>query len=143
VPDAILTKPAQLTAEEYELMKQHPADGAAIIAKFSRLQGAVPMILHHHERWDGGGYPHHLAGEGIPLGARIVGLADAWDAMTTDRPYHRALHLHEAEEELRTNRGTQFAPAVVDAFFRALAAGRIPPAEASPPAKQPVLGVAV
>ena len=142
VPDAILTKPAKLTDAEYELMKQHPADGAAIVAKFSRLQDAVPMILHHHERWDGHGYPQRLAEESIPIGARIVGLADAWDAMTTDRPYHRALHVHEAEEELRVNRGTQFAPAVVDAFFRVLAAGRIPPAESPGETARP-LGLAV
>jgi putative nucleotidyltransferase with HDIG domain len=137
VPDAILTKPAKLTEAEYELMKRHPGDGAAIVAKFSRLQDAVPMILHHHERWDGRGYPHRLAADAIPLGARVVGLADAWDAMTTDRPYHRALHLHEAEEELRSHCGTQFAPTVVDAFFRALAAGRVPAADAAgetPPA---------
>jgi putative nucleotidyltransferase with HDIG domain len=130
VPDAILTKPAKLTQQEYELMKQHPADGANIVSKFSRLQDAVPMIRHHHERWDGAGYPDRLAAETIPLGARIVGLADAWDAMTTDRPYHRALERHEAEAELRDNRGTQFAPAVVDAFFRALARERIPAADA-------------
>jgi putative nucleotidyltransferase with HDIG domain len=140
VPDAILTKPAKLTDDEYELMKRHPADGAAIVTKFSRLQAAVPMILHHHERWDGTGYPQRLGGEEIPVGARIVGLADAWDAMTTDRPYHRALHVHEAAEELRANRGTQFAPAVVDAFFAVLAAGRVPPAER---AESPALGVAV
>jgi putative two-component system response regulator len=143
VPDAILTKPAKLTDDEYELMKRHPADGAAIVAKFSRLQGAVPMILHHHERWDGRGYPDRLEADAIPLGARIVGLADAWDAMTTDRPYHRALDVREAEEELRTNRGSQFAPAVVDAFFRALADGRIPAAEAGEAAAPRPLGVAV
>ena len=143
VPDAILTKPAKLTDDEYELMKRHPADGAAIVAKFSRLQGAVPMILHHHERWDGRGYPYRLEADAIPLGARIVGLADAWDAMTTDRPYHRALDVREAEEELRTNRGSQFAPAVVDAFFRALADGRIPPAEPGETAAPRPLGVAV
>jgi putative nucleotidyltransferase with HDIG domain len=129
VPDAILTKPAKLTHQEYELMKQHPTDGANIVAKFSRLQPAVPMIRHHHERWDGNGYPDRLAADAIPLGARIVGLADAWDAMTTDRPYHRALHRHEAEAELRDNRGTQFAPAVVDAFFRALGRNEIPDAD--------------
>ena len=120
VPDAILTKPAKLTVQEYELMKQHPADGAKIVAKFGRLRDAVPLIRHHHERWDGDGYPHRLRGSSIPLGAAIVGLADAWDAMTTDRPYHRALAPREAEAELRKNRGTQFAPAVVDAFFRVL-----------------------
>jgi putative nucleotidyltransferase with HDIG domain len=125
VPDAILTKPDKLSEQEYELMKLHPADGASIIAKFGRLQDAVPMVRHHHERWDGAGYPDALVGETIPFGARIVGLADAWDAMTTDRPYHRALERHEAEEELRRNRGTQFAPAVVDAFFRALGRTRV------------------
>jgi putative nucleotidyltransferase with HDIG domain len=120
VPDAILTKPAKLTDQEYALMKHHPADGANIVAKFGRLRGAVPLIRHHHERWDGSGYPDSLVGKAIPLGAAIVGLADAWDAMTTDRPYHRALHQEEAEAELRAHRGTQFAPAVVDAFFRVL-----------------------
>jgi putative nucleotidyltransferase with HDIG domain len=120
VPDAILTKPAKLSELEYELMKRHPADGAKIVAKFGRLRDAVPLIHHHHERWDGQGYPDRLRATAIPLGASIVGLADAWDAMTTDRPYHRALARHEAEEELRRHRGTQFAPAVVDAFFRVL-----------------------
>ena len=129
VPDAILTKPATLTPQEYELMKQHPSDGASIVSKFSRLQVAVPMIRHHHERWDGCGYPDRLAGDAIPAGACIVGLADAWDAMTTDRPYHRALERDEAEAELRANRGTQFAPEVVDAFFRALGRDLIPDAE--------------
>jgi putative nucleotidyltransferase with HDIG domain len=118
VPDAILTKPAKLTDQEYELMKHHPADGAKIVAKFGRLRDAVPLIRHHHERWDGHGYPDRLAADSIPLGAAIVGLADAWDAMTTDRPYHRALNPSEAEAELRSHRGTQFAPVVVDAFFR-------------------------
>jgi putative nucleotidyltransferase with HDIG domain len=141
VPDAILTKPAKLTQQEYELMKQHPVDGAEIVAKFSRLQGAVPMIRHHHERWDGGGYPDRVAAEAIPLGARIVGLADAWDAMTTDRPYHRALHRDEAERELRRNRGTQFAPDIVDAFFRALERALIP--EAEEPAGDGAVRVAV
>jgi HD-GYP domain-containing protein (c-di-GMP phosphodiesterase class II) len=76
----------------------------------------VPAVLHHHERWDGGGYPHGLRGEEIPLEAAIVGLADAVDAMTTDRPYSCARTLRDATEEIVRNRGTQFAPAVVDAF---------------------------
>jgi putative nucleotidyltransferase with HDIG domain len=120
VPDTVLTKPARLTAEEYELIKRHPGDGAKIVEKFSRLRDAVPLIRHHHERWDGAGYPEGLAGEEIPLEAGIVGLADAWDAMTTDRPYHRALTLEEAAEEIRRGRGSQFSPAVVDAFFAVL-----------------------
>ncbi|HET9436643.1 MAG TPA: HD domain-containing phosphohydrolase, partial [Gaiellaceae bacterium] len=88
--------------------------------KFGRLRDAVPVIRHHHERWDGRGYPDGLAREDIPLSAAVVGLADAWDAMTTERPYHRALELEEAFAEIREGRGTQFAPIVVDAFFRAL-----------------------
>ena len=120
VPDAVLTKPARLTPEEYELIKRHPDDGARIVEKFSRLAEAVPLIRHHHERWDGRGYPDGLAAEAIPLEAGVVGLADAWDAMTTDRPYRGALTLEKAADEIRRNRGTQFAPGVVDAFFAAL-----------------------
>jgi HD-GYP domain-containing protein (c-di-GMP phosphodiesterase class II) len=116
VPDAILTKPDRLTELEYEIVKRHPEDGARIVARLHRLHPAVPAILHHHERWDGKGYPHGLRGEGISLEAAIVGLADAVDAMTTDRPYSAARSLEDATEEVVRNRGTQFAPAVVDAF---------------------------
>jgi HD-GYP domain-containing protein (c-di-GMP phosphodiesterase class II) len=84
----------------------------------------VPAILHHHERWDGDGYPHGLSGERIPLAAAIVGLADAVDAMTTDRPYSLARTLDDATDEVVRNRGTQFAPAVVDAFVALVA--RVP-----------------
>jgi putative nucleotidyltransferase with HDIG domain len=119
VPDAVLTKPAELTDEEFEVIKRHSEDGARIVDKFSPLRLSVPIIQHHHERWDGTGYPEGLANEEIPLEASIVGLADAWDAMTTDRPYHRALTLQEAFAQVREGRGTQFAPAVVDAFFAA------------------------
>jgi len=117
VPDAILTKPDRLTPEEYERIKEHSAEGARIVAKLGRLREAVPIIRHHHERWDGRGYPDGLAGSEIPLAAAVVGLADAWDAMTTERPYHRALDLDEAFAEVRGGRGTQFVPEVVDAFF--------------------------
>src|SRR5438046_10016264 len=101
-------------------MKAHAVEGARIVEKFGRLRDSVPIIRHHHEWWDGAGYPDGLEQDAIPLEAAIVGLADAWDAMTTDRPYHRALTIAEAEDELRTHHGTQFAPAVVDAFFRVL-----------------------
>ena len=87
------------------------------MAKLGRLRDAVPIIRHHHERWDGHGYPDGLAGAEIPLAAAVVGLADAWDAMTTERPYHRALDQDEAFAEVRDGRGTQFVPEVVDAFF--------------------------
>ncbi len=116
VPDAILTKPDRLTKLEYEIVKRHPEDGARIVGRLHRLHAAVPAVLHHHERWDGDGYPHGLRAEGIPLEAAIVGLADAVDAMTTDRPYSCARTLDDATDEIVRNRGTQFAPAVVDAF---------------------------
>ena len=121
VPDGILVKPAKLDYWEYAQMKTHSAEGARIVGKFGRLREAVPIIRHHHERWDGSGYPDGLAADAIPLEAAIVGLADAWDAMTTDRPYHRALTSDEALAEVRAGRGTQFSPVVVDAFFFAAA----------------------
>lgn len=120
VPDAILMKPDRLTSEEYELIKRHPEDGARIVGRLHRLREAVPLIRHHHERWDGRGYPDGLRGEQIPLEASVVGLADAWDAMTTARPYSPARSLADAAEEIVRNRGTQFAPAVVDAFLAVL-----------------------
>jgi putative nucleotidyltransferase with HDIG domain len=119
VPDGILVKPAKLSYWEYAQMKTHSAEGARIVAKFGRLRETVPIIRHHHERWDGTGYPDGLAGEEILLEAAIVGLADAWDAMTTERPYHRALTPQESFSEIRNGRGTQFAPEVVDAFLAA------------------------
>jgi putative nucleotidyltransferase with HDIG domain len=119
VPDSILTKASALDDHEYELVKRHPADGAEIVSHFSRLHEAVPLIRHHHEWWDGRGYPDGLAGEEIPVEACIVGLADAWDAMTTDRPYRTALSVEDAAAEVRRCRGTQFAPDVVDALFAA------------------------
>jgi putative nucleotidyltransferase with HDIG domain len=120
VPDAVLTKPARLTPEEFSLIQQHSEAGARIVGKLGPLRDAVPMIRHHHERWDGRGYPDALAGVDIPLEAAIVGLADAWDAMTTDRPYQPALSIRAAIEEIRAGRGTQFAPEVVDAFLATL-----------------------
>ena len=128
VPDAVLLKPAKLDPAEYELIKLHAEKGAEIIGNLGRLREAVPLIRHHHERWDGRGYPDGLAGDETPLEAAIVGLADAWDAMTTDRPYARALTLEEAHAEIRKGRSSQFSPAVVDAF---LAAARRRPAEFS------------
>lgn len=119
VPDAILVKPAKLDYGEYARMKMHSAEGARIVGKLGRLRETVPIIRHHHERWDGRGYPDALAAEDIPLEAAIVGLADSWDAMTTDRPYHRALSPQEALAEIHAGRGTQFSPAVVDAFLAA------------------------
>jgi putative nucleotidyltransferase with HDIG domain len=119
VPDSILTKPGALDEDEFAVVMRHPADGAEIVSHFSRLREAVPLIRHHHERWDGTGYPDGLAEDEIPQEACVVGLADAWDAMTTDRPYRAALSVEQAAAEVRACRGTQFSPAVVDAFFAA------------------------
>jgi putative nucleotidyltransferase with HDIG domain len=121
VPDLVLTKPERLTEDEFTLIKRHPPEGARIIGKFGHLRPAVPIVRHHHERWDGTGYPDGLSADAIPLAAAVAALADAWDAMTIERPYQRALSLVEALREVREGSGTQFAPVVVDAFFRALA----------------------
>jgi len=121
IPDVLLTKPAKLTEDEFELMKRHSSEGARIVSKFGRLRECGSIIRHHHERWDGKGYPERLAGEDIPLLATIVGFAEAWDAMIIERPYQRALRIEEALEEVREHRGTQFSPVVVDAFFAAVA----------------------
>ena len=101
------------------------------MGKLSRLKDAVPAIRHHHERWDGTGYPDRLAGEAIPLAASIVGLADAWDAMTTARPYALALAPVRAIEQVREGRGTQFRPDVVDAFL-AVAGTLTTPSQGAP-----------
>lgn len=120
VPDAVLTKPGRLSPDEFDLIKRHPDDGADIVGHLGRLRDVLPFIRHHHERWDGAGYPAGLTGAEIPLEAAIVGLADAWDAMTTERPYSRARTTEEAAQEILRARGTQFAPSVVDAFFVAI-----------------------
>lgn len=117
MPDSILTKHDLLTREEQALMREHVTHGAEIVAKFPPFRGAIPAIRHHHERWDGVGYPDGLAGDEIPLEAAIIGLAGAWDAMTTDRPYAHALSLGEAMAGIRAGRGKQLSPVVVDAFW--------------------------
>jgi len=118
VPDAILTKPARLTELEFEIVKRHPEDGARIVGRLHRLNAAVPAILHHHERWDGQGYPRGLRGNDIPRWARVFAVVDTVDAMTSDRPYRAALPLQHAIEELRNQAGRQFDPDCVAAFER-------------------------
>jgi len=116
IPDAILRKPGRLTDEEWALMRQHPELGEKIIAGIEFLRSAVPVVLHHHERWDGSGYPFGLRGTDIPLGARIFCISDAFDAMISNRPYRRGMSFELARREILRGRGTQFDPAVVDAF---------------------------
>jgi diguanylate cyclase (GGDEF)-like protein/putative nucleotidyltransferase with HDIG domain len=120
IPDAILLKPAGLTADEWALMQRHADEGARIIDRLGFLNDAVPAIRHHHERFDGTGYPEGLGGEDIPLGARIIHLADALDSMLTTRIYRAARPAEEAMEELRRGSGTQFCPRCVAALERLL-----------------------
>lgn len=119
VPDAILKKPDKLTPDEYAIIKQHAYHGGQICKRVSFLQSAYPIVYHHHERWDGRGYPDGLKGEKIPLGARIVAVSDAFDAMTTDRPYRNAMPDDEAVAILRDGAGSQWDPRIVEAFLRA------------------------
>jgi len=113
----ILFKAGPLTDEERAQIKAHPADGAELAGQFSMYRKGRDYIRHHHERWDGQGYPDGLAGEAIPLGARIIAVADSFDAMTSDRPYRAALLREVAIDELRRCSGTQFDPRVVEAFL--------------------------
>jgi putative nucleotidyltransferase with HDIG domain len=134
MPDSILTKPGTLDRAEAVIMREHVTRGAEIVARISSLAGSVPAIRHHHERWDGLGYPDRLAGTAITLDAAIIAIADAWDAMTTARPYAAALGLDEAMDQIHAGRGKQFNPAVVDAF---LSVARRRPAEIAPPGDSP------
>jgi diguanylate cyclase (GGDEF)-like protein/putative nucleotidyltransferase with HDIG domain len=120
IPDAILLKPGPLTADEWETMRAHARDGARIVEGLGFLGEAIPAIEHHHERFDGTGYPARLSGEAIPLGARIVHVADALDTMLANRAYRSARSLPEALAELRAGAGTQFCPTVVGALERVL-----------------------
>ncbi|HLF86524.1 MAG TPA: HD domain-containing phosphohydrolase [Nitrospiria bacterium] len=121
VDESILRKPSRLTPEEFEEIKTHPAKGASIIKEVDFLSSAAPIIYHHHERYDGKGYPGGLAGGQIPIGSRIVAVLDTYDAMTSDRPYRNALPKEAAMKELQACSGTQFDPEVVDAFLRVAA----------------------
>ena len=117
IPDSILLKPGPLTPDEWKVMRTHPEVGRRLVEHIPFLAGAVPIVYHHHERWDGNGYPEGLRGESIPLGARIFAVADALDAMTFDRPYSRAVSLEAARAEIDRCAGTHFDPAVVATFM--------------------------
>jgi len=116
---AILQKPGKLSIEEWEVMKEHPELGAYILRQVSQMQDILPAIKYHHRRFDGTGYPNDCSLEEVPLEARIIEVADAFDAMTTDRPYRQALTPEEAYAELKKHSGKQFDPQVVKAFFDA------------------------
>jgi response regulator RpfG family c-di-GMP phosphodiesterase len=118
IPDNILLKPGPLTPEEWVIMRRHPEIGKKLIEKIPFLRGAVPIVYCHHERWDGTGYPQGLKGENIPLGARIFSVVDAFDAMTFDRPYSKAISFEAAQTEIRRCAGGHFDPSVVASFLR-------------------------
>ena len=117
IPDEILRKTGELANSEWTIMKRHPAYGARILAGIPFLSGAAEIVRHHHEHYDGSGYPDGLAGEEIPLGARIFALADAFDAMTSDRPYRKAMSLVDVLTEIERCSGGQFDPAIATAFL--------------------------
>ncbi|HET7028308.1 MAG TPA: HD domain-containing phosphohydrolase, partial [Candidatus Limnocylindrales bacterium] len=117
VPEAILSKPGALSPDEWIVLRRHPEIGERICRPLALSREFAPIVRHHHERWDGTGYPDGLRGEAIPLGARVVGLADAFDAMTHDRPYRAALSVSAALEELRRQSGRQFDPGLVEPFI--------------------------
>jgi putative nucleotidyltransferase with HDIG domain len=120
IPDAVLLKPARLTRAEFEIMKSHPVRSARICEKISSLHKLIPGIKHHHERFDGLGYPDGLKGYDIPLYSRIILVVDTFDAMTSTRPYRLALDKEIAYSELEKCSGTQFDPALVEAFLKAM-----------------------
>jgi HD-GYP domain-containing protein (c-di-GMP phosphodiesterase class II) len=119
IDGSILNKPGHLEPGEREEMERHPAIGERILAPVIEDTAILAMVRSHHERWDGQGYPDQLAGEGIPMGARILALADTFDAMTSERPYRSARSVAFATDEIQRCAGTQFDPAVVEAFHQA------------------------
>ena len=118
IPDAILLKPAGLTPDEWKVMRTHPEIGKRLIEKIPFLHGAIPVVWCHHEKWDGSGYPRGLKGEGIPINARIFAVVDAFDAMTFDRPYSKAIPFDAAIAEIKRCAGAHFDPHVVESFMR-------------------------
>ncbi|MEM1062826.1 MAG: HD-GYP domain-containing protein [Planctomycetota bacterium] len=117
VPDSILCKPGALSAEEFDVVKRHPVTGYHMLSHLEKLRPVLPGVLHHHEAWDGSGYPNGLVGVEIPQMARVMAVADAWDAMTSRRPYRSAMPFERAAGILRDGRGGQWDPDVIDAFF--------------------------
>ena len=134
----LLRKPSQLTSEEEDEVRKHAEYGAAIVAPMRFAGDVAPIILSHHEHWDGTGYPFGLRAGRIPLGARIIAVVDAFDAMTSDRPYRPSLGVEEAVRRLKAGTGSQWDPAVVEVFLDLLAAGRLSPVDL--PGYEPLIG---
>jgi HD-GYP domain-containing protein (c-di-GMP phosphodiesterase class II) len=125
VPRRLLLKRSALTAAELARVREHPSTGARLLAPIAPARPVLPYVLFHHERWDGGGYPTGRPGAEIPLGARVLAVVDAFDAMTSDRPYRRALSVEAALEEIDRCAGAQFDPVVAGVFVGAWLAGEI------------------
>jgi HD-GYP domain-containing protein (c-di-GMP phosphodiesterase class II) len=121
VPSSVLLKPGPLNARERAVINHHPVWGAELLACVPGVEVVASIVRFHHERWDGSGYPDGLTGERIPLSSRIIAVCDAYHAMTSDRPYRRAISAEQAFGELRANAGTQFDPRIVDALETAVA----------------------
>jgi HD-GYP domain-containing protein (c-di-GMP phosphodiesterase class II) len=117
IPDKILLKKGPLTKAEFEIVKQHPKIAVEIMSVAELLSESIPYVLHHHEKYDGTGYPDGLKGEDIPLGARIISIVDVYEALTADRPYRKAMSNQDAIKIIQDNSGTQFEPRVVEAFI--------------------------
>ena len=120
IPDEILTKTTKLTSEEYDIIKKHPLKGVQILRPLQILRPVIPIIMHHHEKYNGAGYPSRLKGEQIPLGARIMSVADAFEAMVYGRPYRQRRDIDSAIREIKKKSGTQFDPKIVEAFLRVI-----------------------
>jgi len=120
IPDSVLHKKGPLTVEEYDIIKQHEVIGVKILQPLKELQDILPWILHHHERWDGKGYPHGLAADAIPEGAQIMALADVFDALSSGRDYKPAFSFEDSVKEILRNKGTQFSPRFTDIFLQAV-----------------------
>ncbi len=139
IPEHILNKPGKLTPSEFEIMKRHPAIGADILSVIGFPYPLIPIVRHHHENWDGTGYPDRIAGEAIPIGARILQVVDCYDALTSDRPYRRAMSEQEALTIVGDRSGTMYDPCVVHALLELHAAEAPRVTEAPRPAPAPVL----
>ena len=131
VSDEVLRKAGRLDDHELAQIREHPKTGARLMLRIAALRDAIPYVLYHHERWDGAGYPSGKAGEEIPLEARVLAVADAFDAMTSDRPYRRALTHEEALAEVERCAGTQFDPQIASVFLELFAVAELPAAAVS------------
>ena len=140
IPDTVLRKPGPLTAEEYELIKRHTRIGAELVSRIEDLDTITSWIHHSHEHFDGSGYPDGLRGEEIPQASRILLVADAFDAITSSRPYREGMPISHAREELRRNAGKQFDPACVQALFEHLDAQATPRRERRPATRARLAG---